>query len=78
RAVEAAGAFGEGLPRPGERVAVAGCGTSWFMAIAYAALREAAGAWTEAYPAREYRHGPISITGQGPVSTTHHTGDSQQ
>jgi fructoselysine-6-P-deglycase FrlB-like protein len=42
RAAEAAAAF-EGLPEPGERVAVTGCGTSWFMAIAYAALREAAG-----------------------------------
>ncbi len=26
-------------------------------------MREAAGAWTEAYPAMEYRHGPIAITG---------------
>jgi fructoselysine-6-P-deglycase FrlB-like protein len=31
------------LPRPGERVAVIGCGTSWFMAESYAALREASG-----------------------------------
>ena len=31
------------LPRPDERVLVVGCGTSWFMAMAYAALREAAG-----------------------------------
>jgi fructoselysine-6-P-deglycase FrlB-like protein len=31
------------LPSPGERVAVIGCGTSWFMAEAYAALREDAG-----------------------------------
>ncbi|GAA1491259.1 SIS domain-containing protein [Brachybacterium sacelli] len=31
------------LPRPGERVLAIGCGTSWFMATAYAALREAAG-----------------------------------
>ncbi len=31
------------LPQPGERVAVVGCGTSWFMAQAYAALRERAG-----------------------------------
>ena len=31
------------LPQPGERVAVVGCGTSWFMAQAYAALREASG-----------------------------------
>ncbi|MFD7120735.1 SIS domain-containing protein [Streptomyces sp. NPDC059922] len=28
-------------------------------------MREAALAWTEAYPAMEYRHGPISITTQG-------------
>ena len=39
------------LPRPGEHVAVVGCGTSYYMAQAYAALREAAGlgvtdAWT--------------------------------
>ena len=32
----------EVLPRPGESVAVIGCGTSWFMAAAYAGLREAA------------------------------------
>ena len=25
-------------------------------------VREAAGAWTESYPAMEYRHGPISVT----------------
>lgn len=39
------------LPMPGERVAVVGCGTSYYMAQAYAALRERAGlgvtdAWT--------------------------------
>ncbi|GAA2465790.1 SIS domain-containing protein [Streptomyces lavendulocolor] len=55
RAVEAAGAFGEGLPRPGERVAVTGCGTSWFMGIAYAALREAAGEGeTDAFASSEF------------------------
>ncbi|MEU9982460.1 sugar isomerase [Streptomyces sp. NPDC050856] len=54
RAAEAAAAF-EGLPRPGERVAVTGCGTSWFMAIAYAALREAAGQGeTDAFAASEF------------------------
>jgi fructoselysine-6-P-deglycase FrlB-like protein len=31
------------LPQRGERVAVIGCGTSWFMALAYAALREQQG-----------------------------------
>ncbi len=42
------------LPNPGERVAVVGCGTSWFMADAYAALREALGAGeTDAFAASE-------------------------
>ncbi|UNX55178.1 SIS domain-containing protein [Georgenia sp. TF02-10] len=41
----------EGLPHAGERVAVVGCGTSWFMAQSYAVLREQSGqgltdAWT--------------------------------
>jgi fructoselysine-6-P-deglycase FrlB-like protein len=31
-----------GLPTSGEKVAVVGCGTSWFMAQSYAVLREAA------------------------------------
>ncbi|MGG5172080.1 SIS domain-containing protein [Pseudarthrobacter sp. J1738] len=31
------------LPQDGERVAVIGCGTSWFMAQSYAAARESAG-----------------------------------
>ncbi|MEV7736449.1 sugar isomerase [Streptomyces sp. NPDC088921] len=40
------------LPRPGERVAVVGCGTSWFIAQAYAALRESGGhGETDAFPA---------------------------
>ncbi|AXK34628.1 sugar isomerase [Streptomyces armeniacus] len=42
------------LPQPGERVAVIGCGTSWFMAQSYAALREAAGhGRTDAFAASE-------------------------
>jgi fructoselysine-6-P-deglycase FrlB-like protein len=46
------------LPRPGESVAVIGCGTSWFMASSYAALREAAGAGlTDAFPASEFPSG---------------------
>src|SRR5918997_2413277 len=45
----------EGLPRAGERVAVVGCGTSWFMAMAYAALRERAGhGETDAFQASEF------------------------
>nr|MDT0660230.1 sugar isomerase [Micromonospora sp. DSM 115978] len=43
------------LPKPGERVAVVGCGTSWFMAMAYAGLREAAGhGETDAFQASEF------------------------
>jgi fructoselysine-6-P-deglycase FrlB-like protein len=42
------------LPRCGERVAVVGCGTSWFVAQAYARIREAAGeGWTDAIAASE-------------------------
>jgi fructoselysine-6-P-deglycase FrlB-like protein len=43
------------LPQRGERVAVVGCGTSWFMAMAYASLREAAGhGETDAFAASEF------------------------
>jgi fructoselysine-6-P-deglycase FrlB-like protein len=49
---------GAALPRPGQRVAVLGCGTSLFIAGAYAALREAAGQGeTDAFPASEYPAG---------------------
>ncbi|MDR3036116.1 MAG: sugar isomerase [Kitasatospora sp.] len=57
RSADAAGAAG-GLPRPGERVAVTGCGTSWFMAQSYAALREAAGQGvTDAFASSEFPAG---------------------
>ncbi|WP_314174221.1 SIS domain-containing protein [Streptomyces winkii] len=47
-------AAGAPLPRAGRRVAVVGCGTSWFMAQAYAALRESAGLGvTDAFAASE-------------------------
>lgn len=56
-AARAAGAAAKALPRRGERVAVIGCGTSWFMAMCYAVLREAAGeGWTDAFPASELPH----------------------
>jgi fructoselysine-6-P-deglycase FrlB-like protein len=43
-----------GLPAPGERIAVVGCGTSYYMAQAYARLREAAGQGeSDAWPASE-------------------------
>jgi fructoselysine-6-P-deglycase FrlB-like protein len=60
-----------GLPRAGERVAVAGCGTSWFMAKAYAALRERDGQGeTDAFQASEFPLGRqydrvITITRSG-------------
>lgn len=48
--------LGDALPRTGERVAVLGSGTSWFMAAAYAALRESAGLGeTDAFAASEFR-----------------------
>jgi fructoselysine-6-P-deglycase FrlB-like protein len=43
-------------------------GAGWTVGLACEAalkFREAAGAWTEAYPAMEYRHGPISVAGSG-------------
>ena len=43
RTAAAMGREAADLPRRGERVAVVGCGTSWFMAKAYAALRERSG-----------------------------------
>lgn len=43
------------LPQPGERVAVIGCGTSWFMGQAYAERREALGQGpTDAFAASEH------------------------
>ncbi len=42
------------LPAPGRRIAVVGCGTSWFMAQSYAWLRETSGqGTTDAYAASE-------------------------
>src|SRR6266496_3601302 len=47
-----------GLPEPGERVAVIGCCTSYYMAQAYAALREkAALGETDAFAASEFPFG---------------------
>jgi fructoselysine-6-P-deglycase FrlB-like protein len=45
-------------------------GHGWTVGLASEAalkLREAAGIWTEAYPAMEYRHGPAAVTGPGSV-----------
>ncbi|MFI5932548.1 SIS domain-containing protein [Actinoplanes sp. NPDC051494] len=68
-AAEMAGAAG--LPERGERVAVAGCGTSWFIAQAYANLRERDGhGETDAFQASEFPAGRgydrvIAITRSG-------------
>ncbi|MFD8609213.1 SIS domain-containing protein [Streptomyces sp. NPDC059631] len=56
-AADAAG-HGGALPAPGERVAIVGCGTSYFMAQSAAALREGAGQGeTDAFAASEFPHG---------------------
>lgn len=48
----------EALPVPGERVAIVGCGTSYFMAQAAAVLRESAGQGeTDAFAASEFPRG---------------------
>ncbi|MEU6864452.1 SIS domain-containing protein [Streptomyces sp. NPDC046876] len=55
RAAELAPARRAVLPRPGERTAIVGCGTSYYMAQAAAALREEAGQGeTDAFPASEF------------------------
>lgn len=62
------------LPRRGERVAVIGCGTSWFMALAYAELRESGGhGETDAFAASEFPYGRgydrvVAITRSGTTS----------
>jgi fructoselysine-6-P-deglycase FrlB-like protein len=59
------------LPVAGERVAVLGCGTSYYMAQAYAALREAAGqgetdAWTASeFPAARSYDRVVALTRSG-------------
>ncbi|MDQ2836877.1 MAG: sugar isomerase [Actinomycetota bacterium] len=61
----------DALPQPGERIAVVGCGTSWFMAESYARLREEAGlgesdAWAASeFPAHRDYHRIVAITRSG-------------
>ncbi|WP_432027515.1 SIS domain-containing protein [Streptomyces sp. 1222.5] len=60
RAAEDAGRHRGALPDPGERVAVVGCGTSYFMAQAVAALREGSGQGeTDAFAASEFPSGRL-------------------
>jgi fructoselysine-6-P-deglycase FrlB-like protein len=62
------------LPAAGERVAVVGCGTSWFVAQAYAARREQLGMGeTDAFAASEFPVGRtydrlVAITRSGTTS----------
>ena len=66
---DATAALDAPLPvEPGEVDRWAFLGRGWTVGLASEAalkLRESAQAWTEAYPAFEYRHGPISIAGPG-------------
>ncbi|SDO42350.1 Fructoselysine-6-P-deglycase FrlB with duplicated sugar isomerase (SIS) domain [Nakamurella panacisegetis] len=58
RAAELARTSADLLPQAGQRIAVVGCGTSWFVAQAYAALREEAGhGVTDAFAASEFPAG---------------------
>ncbi|WP_405577821.1 SIS domain-containing protein [Streptomyces sp. NBC_01092] len=60
-----AGALPEGLVECGQFTFL---GRGWTVGLANEAglkMREASLSWTEAYPAMEYRHGPISITTGG-------------
>ena len=58
RAVESAPLFEISLHRRGHRVAVVGCGTSWFVAQSYAVLRELAGhGETDAFAASQFPAG---------------------
>ncbi|PWI13667.1 sugar isomerase [Streptomyces sp. Act143] len=55
RAASEAEGHAGALPAPGERVAIVGCGTSYFMAQSAAALREGAGQGeTDAFAASEF------------------------
>ncbi len=50
--------YADMLPGEGQRVAVVGCGTSWFMAMAYASLRESGGhGETDAFAGSEFPFG---------------------
>lgn len=75
KAAELAGQA-KGLPRHGERVAVVGCGTSWFIAQSYAALREMRGhGETDAFAASEFPRARaydrvLAITRSGTTSET--------
>jgi fructoselysine-6-P-deglycase FrlB-like protein len=46
-------------------------GSGWTVGLAHEAalkMREASQSWTESYPAKEYRHGPVAIAAPGRVT----------
>jgi fructoselysine-6-P-deglycase FrlB-like protein len=65
------------LPAAGARVAIVGCGTSWFIGQAYAVLREEAGLGeTDAFAASEFRIGRrydhvLALTRSGTTTEIH-------
>lgn len=66
---DAQGALERSLPvDPGGFEQFVFLGQGWTVGLAAEAalkVREAARAWSESYPAMEYRHGPISVAGAG-------------
>lgn len=60
-------AVGDPLPvNPAEFEHFVYLGTGWTIGLTYEAalkMREAAQAWSESYPAMDYRHGPIAVAG---------------
>lgn len=68
---QAESVLGEPLPDLLEADQFTFLGTGWTTGLAHEAalkFREAAGIWTESYPALEYRHGPVSIAEPGRVT----------
>jgi fructoselysine-6-P-deglycase FrlB-like protein len=68
-ATQAEAALGQPLPvEPADFDHFVILGRGWSVGLAAEAalkLREAGQAWAESYPAMEYRHGPISVAGDG-------------
>jgi glucosamine--fructose-6-phosphate aminotransferase (isomerizing) len=64
---DAAAALAAPLPTdPGDVDHLVYLGTGWTVGLAHEAalkVREAAQAWSESYPAMDYRHGPVAVTG---------------
>lgn len=76
QAAEIAPKFHAALPQNGERIAVVGCGTSWFMSMAFARIREELGLGeADSYTANEFNYGRkydrvIALTRTGTTTET--------